>query len=309
MCPGRPPARSSTSRAASSTRSHGPSSTAGSRFPCTPRSCADLLPAAVERDPPVEADHVAAGVGHRAQERGGARAEVDRRHVDGGEDPRRVGRDELLVVGRRERPDPRVEQLDHVRPGLGLRGHVGREPVGEPVGERVPDVRLAVHQRLDPGEVAARLPLDEVAGDGERPAAEADHGLVVAQLAAHDPHRLEDPLVRRAGPEPLHVRGGADRLRHHRADPVHELDVDPHREDRGHDVREHHGRVDAVAAYRLERHLGAELRPLADLEERVALADRAVLRQRPPRLPHEPDRRPLDRFTARGADEKRFHAS
>src|SRR5207247_411869 len=37
MWPGLPPARARTSRAAASTRSHGPSSTAGSRLPWTPR--------------------------------------------------------------------------------------------------------------------------------------------------------------------------------------------------------------------------------------------------------------------------------
>src|SRR4051812_31376158 len=42
----------------------------------------DDLPAAVDRDPPVETDDVTAGHGHRGQEMGGSRPEVDRRHVD-----------------------------------------------------------------------------------------------------------------------------------------------------------------------------------------------------------------------------------
>ena len=61
-------------------------------------------------------------------------------------------------------------------------------------------------------------------------------------------------------------------------DVLDELDLDAHPEQRQHDVREHHGRVDVVAAHRLERHLGAELRLVADLEERVRLPDLAVLR-------------------------------
>ena len=74
-----------------------------------------------------------------------------------------------------------------------------------------------------------------------------------------------------------------------------------------HDVGEHHRRVDAVAADRLERHLGAELGLPADLEEAVALADLAVLGQRAAGLAHEPDRRALDvlaprrRATRRGS--------
>ena len=53
----------------------------------------------------------------RAAALGRAGAEVDRRHVDRGEDARGVRRDELLVVGGRERADPRVEELDHVGAG------------------------------------------------------------------------------------------------------------------------------------------------------------------------------------------------
>ena len=67
-----------------------------------------------------------------------------------------------------------------------------------------------------------------------------------------------------------------------------------------------HRRVDAVAPHRLQRHLGAELGLVRDLEERVALADRAVLRQRAARLAHEPDGRALDALAPRGADEKRI---
>ena len=78
-------------------------------------------------------------------------------------------------------------------------------------------------------------------------------------------------------------------------------------EHRGHDVGEHHRRVDAVPAHGLQRHLGTELRRVGDLPERVPLADRAVLGQRPPRLSHEPDGRALDRLAPGGAHEERFH--
>ena len=58
--------------------------------------------------------------------------------------------------------------------------------------------------------------------------------------------------------------------------------------------------------HRLERHLRAELRRPGQLEEAVALAERAVLGKRPAGLPHEPDRRPLDRLAPAGADEERL---
>src|SRR5438128_10461377 len=53
---------------------------------------ADLVPAAVELDPPVEADHVAAGGSHLREQRSRPGAEVDRRTVDRGQDARRGGR-------------------------------------------------------------------------------------------------------------------------------------------------------------------------------------------------------------------------
>ena len=58
-------------------------------------------------------------------------------------------------------------------------------------------------------------------------------------------------------------------------------------------------------AHRLQRHLGAELGRAADLEEVVALAQRAVLGQRATCLAHEPHGRPLDGLAPRRADEQR----
>ena len=97
------------------------------------------------------------------------------------------------------------------------------------------------------------------------------------ELAAHDPHGLEDrraPLLRLGDAQPLDVRRGRDRLVDDRADALDELDVDPHPEDGRHDVREQDGRVDAVPAHRLQRHLGAELGRARELEE--ASASRAA---------------------------------
>ena len=59
------------------------------------------------------------------------------------------------------------------------------------------------------------------------------------------------------------------RLLDDRPDALDELHVDAHAEDRGHDVGEEDGRVDAVPAHGLQRHLRAELRRPGDLEEAV----------------------------------------
>ena len=134
-----------------------------------------------------------------------------------------------------------------------------------------------------------------------------------SELTPDDPHGLEherDGLLRIRDPEPLDVGEALDRLGDDRADALDELDVDAHADDREHDVREEDGAVDPVAPHRLQRHLRAELGLPADLEEIVALADLAVLRQRASGLAHEPDRRALDVLAPTRAREKRLgHAS
>ena len=126
---------------------------------------------------------------------------------------------------------------------------------------------------------------------------------------ADDADRLQHRAERLVGlrqPQPLDVRGRPDRLVDDGADALDELDVDAHGQDGGHDVGEHHGGVHVVPPHRLQRHLGAQLRVRGQLEETVPLPQRAVLGQRPPRLAHEPHRRPLDGLPAAGTDEQRF---
>ena len=138
--------------------------------------------------------------------RGHAGAEVNRRHAGGLQYARGVRRDEFPVVGDREDTDPGVEELDCVGTGGGGRSNVSRELLGQPLHERVPRRRLAVHERLRADEVTARPALDEVAGNGERPAAEADQRPFRLELGPHEPHSLEDrrrPLLRRRHMQPL----------------------------------------------------------------------------------------------------------
>ena len=173
----------------------------------------------------------------------------------------------------------------------------------------MPHVGLAEHEALRERELAARLPLDEIARDRERPAAEADDCLVGPERGADEPHGLEHRRERLLGighAQALDVGHRADRLVDHGADALDEPDVDPHAEHRGHDVREHHGRVDVVATHGLQRHLGAQLGRVGDIEERVLLADSAIFGKRAARLAHEPHRGPLDFLAPRGAHEKRL---
>ena len=306
--PGRPPARASTSSASRSTTSHGAPSAAGSRFPWTARPGTADQPSSsgTRQSSPMTSPPAAA---MSAQQVGRAGAEVDRRHVDRGQDRARS-------TARRGRGRAPARACPPTSRRAGRRP---RRRAPWPRGRRrttsasfaISASQVSGSESISAfvrGKLAARPPLDEVAGDRERAAAEADHRPVGVELAANEPHRLEhrrERLVRVGHPQALDVGRARDRPVDDRPDALDELDVDPHPDDRGHDVGEHHGRVDAVAANRLQRHLGAELRRVRDLEEPVALADRAVLGQRAPGLAHEPHGRALDGFATRGTDEER----
>ena len=165
------------------------------------------------------------------------------------EDSLRVRRDELDVVRERERSDPGVEELDDVGARLDLRAQVADRHLRQLLHQRMPHLWRAVHEALRLHEVTRRLPFDEVAGDRERPAAEADERPLGLELGPHEPHGLEDERHRLLGirhVERLDVRRRPNRTLDHRPDVLHELDVDAHPEHRQHDVREHHGCVDAV---------------------------------------------------------------
>jgi hypothetical protein len=124
MCPGRPPARRSTSSAPARRRSSRAEQQRRVQVALDAAVVADGGPALVERLPPVEADDVAAGLADLAQDGGGVDAEMDDRHAgvfQRVEDRSRVGQRELAVVVAPERPGPRVEDLQRLHARLDLR--------------------------------------------------------------------------------------------------------------------------------------------------------------------------------------------
>ena len=156
-----------------------------------------------------------------AQQLAGADPEVDRRYAaadDRGERGGRVRGHEALVVGARERADPRVEELHGGGAGRGLHVEEGTGDLGQPGTQVVPQLRVAVHQRLGVLVVLARAALDEVAGQGERGAGEADEG-GRPELGRQQPHGLGDvgDVVGGQLGQPVEVGARADRLGDDRA--------------------------------------------------------------------------------------------
>src|SRR5262249_27228637 len=73
--------------------------------------------------------------------------------------------------------------------------------------------------------------------------------------------------------------------------------------DQEQDVGEQNRGIDAQAVNRLEGHLGGSLGILAELEEAVAGAHRAVFGKEPARLAHQPERREGGSFPAGGTEQ------
>ena len=82
-----------------------------------------------------------------------------------------------------------------------------------------------------------------------------------------------------------------------------EIEADAHRLEREEQIGEEDGRVHVDAAHRLQRDLGRQIGRATELEQRVALAQRAVLAHVAAGLAHEPDRRGVDGLEPAGFQE------
>ena len=216
-----------------------------------------------QRRAPVDADHVGSRVTHQREQVGGADPEVDPRHAQRARAAQDLGGvrhhvPRVVVGGQRARP--RVEQLDGARAGGHLDLEVRRGDAGDLAHQRVPDVRGAEHHGLGLRVLLGRPALDEVRRHRERGAGEADQG-GGPQLTDQAAHRLGDErdVVGRQVGDGGDVGEGAHRGRDHGAHTGLDVQVDPDRLERQHDVGEEDGRVDAVPPDRLEGDLHDQL--------------------------------------------------
>ena len=176
MCPGRPAAWSRTSLARRRISATSASRTRGIEIALDRPVVADGPPGFVQPHTPVDADHAAAALGQQRQQRRIARGEIDHRHAgrDPGDDLLDVRQHVAAIVVRAQATDPRVEQLDALRPGGDLGVQVARDRAGQPLHQFAPGAAVAVHQRLGVQVVAAGSAFDHVAGQRERRAGKPD---------------------------------------------------------------------------------------------------------------------------------------
>ena len=145
----------------------------------------------------------------------------------------------------------------------------------------VPQDRFAVHQGPGLVVVTGRAAFDQVGRQRERGSGEADQR-GGPELADQGRDGLGDvgDVTRLQRAQLLQVRGAPHRAVQDRADTGLDVDADAHRLQRDHDVAEQDGRVDRVAAHRLQGDLGDQVRPGTRLQHGDARPDRPVLRQR-----------------------------
>ena len=216
------------------------------------------------------------------------------------------------VVGGREAADPAVEELHGVGAGVDLRVEVGRDRAPEALHQRAPRARVAQHERLGARVEARAAALDQVGGEGEGRAGEADQRDRRRQRGPRPSDGFGD-VCERAGlhlAQAVDVGPGAHGVPDRGTVAARELEPRAHRLEDEQDVGEDDGRVDAEPHGRLDRHRGGEVRRAAQLQEARLLADRPVLGQVAARLPHEPDRRVARRLAAARREKRRgFHPS
>ncbi len=268
---------------------------------------ADPLASGVERHPPVDADDVGADRTDLGQELTGGDAEVDLRYAGVGDGVHHflaVREDIALILRRAQGPGPGIEELNRrcAVVDLALQGADG--DVGEAIAEGVPQSFVGEHHRLGVCVVARRPAFDEIRGDGEGRAGEADQRAI--ELSHELSYRFE--YVGRVGlgierPKTGEVVLMAERPFDFGTDA--RCDGEPETDGVGRhdDVGVEDRSVDVVATDRLQRDLGGEIGVGNGVEDRSGAANGAVLGQRAARLAHEPDRHPVVGQPATGLDE------
>jgi hypothetical protein len=185
-----------------------------------------------------------------------------------------------------------------LRSCLDLGVEVRDRELREALEQRPQHLRRTHHHALQHREAARALSLDEVRGEGEGSAREAEErDRLRVELAPQRPQDVEHEPHGVAGvgyAQPLDVVRRTDGLGDDgtRA----ELHVDPGPEERHEDVGEHDHGLGAQEPQRLQGDLHRPVHVAAQLEKRDLLAHRAVGGQVAPGLSHEPDRRAIDRL-------------
>ena len=219
-----------------------------------------------------------------------------------------VGGRKGVVVGRRELAGPRIKHLHHLGAGIDLVAHVGGDRIGQMGQQLVQQGGLLEGHRLDHGVVLGAFALHRVGGQGPGGADKAEHGGLVADIAAqaaeHFTHKRQG-LGRIQGPQGIHLGLGADGGLDDRTATFDDVEVDAHARQGREDVGKEDHAIGLEGVEGLHRDLIGEIRVLgAFAEARVPVAQVPVDLHVTTGLAHHPDRRTLHLLTSGGAQQQ-----
>src|SRR6185436_7784839 len=110
----------------------------------------------------IDPNDITSGLPHELEKRASARAKVDRRHARSQmrQHGLRVRQHKGAVVGRRQGPDPAIEQLHDLSASRNLAVEIAYQVATETGHERMPGFRLRVHQGLSASIIARSATLN-----------------------------------------------------------------------------------------------------------------------------------------------------
>ncbi len=198
-----------------------------------------------------------------------------------------------------ENTGPAIEYLHGIGAGINLADQIGDRRLDQYIHQTLEPIRVLKRQapRRD---MLRRSPSgNHIGRNRPRRPAKADHRLVAGERFPRQPHSLED------GPKLL---GNAVRLkrtevggkgRQLRALALLKMHTLPKRVRNNENVGEDDRGIEIKPPHRLQRHLGREFRRKAELKEGTHLLSQlAVFWKVAPGLPHQPDRRRIDRLAS-----------
>ena len=215
--------------------------------------------------------------------------------------------DEILAF---QAAGPTVKQLDHLGPRMHLHREVFHRCIGDAVDQGGKGGAVCGFQRMGRGLIRCAAPGDHIGGHGPGRTGKPDQGGVARQFAHEDAQGFIDrgkvivdgigrfqsgQFARRGdGGQPWAFAGFKPQ-------------IGPHGLWQQQDIGEQDCRIKPVAADRLQRNLGCQIGIVAQFQEITGLrAGGAVFGQIAAGLPHHPDRRGGQLFTAQGAQDRLF---
>src|SRR5216683_573525 len=265
-------------------------------------------PAFVQRNAPVEPNHLGSGFFHRRKKSGAIRTEINDWRSAALQALHQMGnmREHIAtVIVHAQTADPTIEDLNHVRTGAHLLSSVFGDYADQLSHQLIPVRGRVVHHLLGMDIVPRSAAFDHVAGKREWRTAESNHWQAIAKVLGHQSYRFTDisQLGCTISAQMRDVLFGPNRLLDDRTFPRAEVKREFHDLEWQKEIGEDDSCIHPQCFGSADRYCGRQRGILADLQQRMLFADSAVFGHVASCLTHEPHRRTLSRHRFAGSHE------